>query len=372
MPPLSLLIKPASGSCNMRCQYCFYCDEAKKRTLDSLGHMSPQTMHQIADKAMEYADGECTFAFQGGEPTLVGLEFFKDLSNYISGHLNPKHICVQYAVQTNGYELNEEWAQWLAAHHVLVGVSLDGPRDIHNQYRLDHQGRGTFDQVMKSIHLLKKYRVDFNILTVVSSANARKGQQIYNFFKKQGFVFQQYIECLDPIGELQGGHKYSLTPQKYEVFLKNIFDCWYRDMKAGEYVYNRYFENLMMILSGQYPEGCNMRGVCSPQWVIEADGSVYPCDFYALDQWKLGNILENSFEEMEKARQNSGFVVWSQQQPEQCKTCKWLPLCRNGCRRHREPVTKNSTGINYFCTAYKNFLEYALPRLMEICQMFAN
>ena len=112
-----------------------------------------------------------------------------------------------------------------------------------------------------------------------------------------------------------------------------------------------------------------MRGFCSPQWVIEADGSVYPCDFYALDQWRLGSVLTDSFEAMEQARQQSGFIAWSQQVPAECRSCRWGALCRNGCRRNREPVTADSTGKNYFCSAYKNFLEYAYPRLAEVYQM---
>ena len=252
---------------------------------------------------------------------------------------------------------------------MLVGISLDGPKELHDRYRVDREGKGTFNRVMAAIRLLEKHGVDFNILTVVSAANARRGQQVYSFFKKQGFRYQQYVECLDPIGEVQGGHEYSLTPERYEAFLKSMFNAWYQDMRAGRYVYNRYFENLMMLLTGQAPESCNLRGVCSPQWVIEADGSVYPCDFYALDQWRLGNILTDSFETMEEVRQTSGFVEWSRRLPEDCKACRWLPLCRNGCRRNREPVTADSTGKNYFCAAYKHFLEYACPRLMEICQL---
>ena len=369
MPPLSLLIKPASGSCNMRCRYCFYADEAENRTVALLGRMTRETMHTIADKALAYADGDCTFAFQGGEPTLAGLDFFRDLSEYVSGHPNLKRVRVHYAVQTNGYALDEDWARWLAENHVLVGISLDGPKELHDRYRVDREEKGTFNRVMAAIRLLEKHGVDFNILTVVSAANARRGQQVYSFFKKQGFRYQQYIECLDPIGEVQGGHEYSLTPERYEAFLKSVFNAWYQDMKAGRYVYNRYFENLMMLLTGQAPESCNLRGVCSPQWVIEADGSVYPCDFYALDQWRLGNILTDSFEAMEEVRQTCGFVEWSRRLPEDCKACRWLPLCRNGCRRNREPVTAGSTGKNYFCEAYKHFLEYACPRLMEVCQL---
>ena len=366
MPPISLLIKPASGHCNMRCRYCFYVDETENRTQPSMGMMSLDTMRTLVDKALTYADGDCSFAFQGGEPTLAGLDFFHKFSDYVENHPNPKKIRVQYAFQTNGYALNAEWAQWFARHNVLVGISLDGPKEIHDRNRVDCQGKGTYQKVMASIQLLEKYRVEYNVLTVVSAANARRGQQVYDFFKKQGFRYQQYIECLDPIGEAPGGYDYSLTPQRYEVFLKSTFDAWYRDMKAGHYVYNRYFENLLMILAGQGAESCNLRGFCGPQWVIEADGSVYPCDFYALDEWYLGNINTDSFADMDEKRHELGFIQWSRQLPEECKACKWLPLCRNGCRRNREPVTAQSTGRNYFCSAYRGFLEYALPGLQEV------
>lgn len=364
MPPLNLLIKPASGSCNMRCKYCFYADEAQNREQALMGRMSLDTMRTMVDKAFEYGEGDCTLAFQGGEPTLVGLPFFQELSKYIAQHPNPKRIRIHYAFQTNGYALDEDWAKWFAENRVLVGVSLDGPKEIHDRYRVDAAGKGTYNRVTASIRLLEKYQVDYNILTVVNAANARRAKQLYEFFKKNGFRYQQYIECLDPIGEVQGGHDYSLTPERYETFLKNLFDAWYLDAKAGRYVYNRYFENLMMILLGRMPESCNMRGTCGIQWVIEADGSVYPCDFYALDEWRLGNINENSFEEMDQRRWELGFIQKSQAVPEECKACQWYALCRNGCRRNREPLDEN--GKNYFCSAYQGFFEYALPRLQEI------
>lgn len=366
MPPLSLLIKPASGSCNMRCRYCFYVDETENRAVALRGRMSEETMHFMVDKALAYADGECTFSFQGGEPTLAGLDFFRAMSDYVSHHPNPKGVRVRWSIQTNGYALDEDWCRWLHEQQALVGISLDGPKEIHDRCRVDAAGQGTFQRVMAAIHLLEKHQVEFNILTVVSAFNARRASQVYRFFKKQGFGYQQYIECLDPIGEVPGGNDYSLTPERYEVFLKTMFDEWYRDVSAGHYVYNRYFENLLMLMTGQQAESCSLRGVCQAQWVIEADGSVYPCDFYALDQWKLGNIREDSFETMEEARRASGFVAWSARLPEECKACRWLMLCRNGCRRNREPVTADGTGKNYFCSAYQNFLEYAYPRLREL------
>ena len=235
-----------------------------------------------------------------------------------------------------------------------MGISLTDRKEIHDRYRLDRSGNGTFRRVMNSIRMLEKHGVDYNILTVVSGANARRGQQSYQFFKKQNFRYQQYIECLDPIGEIPGSQEYSLTPERYETFLKTIFDLWYLDMKAGRYVYNRYFENLMMILTGQHPESCNMRGVCAPQWVIESTAAFIPAISM---RWTSGGWehLENSFEEMEEARQASGFVEWSRRLPEDCRSVRWLPLCRNGCRRNREPVTSVSTGKNVFCTAHANF-----------------
>ncbi|MBQ2250324.1 MAG: anaerobic sulfatase maturase [Lachnospiraceae bacterium] len=372
MPPISLLVKPASGSCNMRCRYCFYTDETENRTVPSMGVMSIETMKTMVDKALIFADGDCSFAFQGGEPSLAGLPFFRALTDYVKNHPNPKKVRVHYSFQTNGYNLNEDWAKWFVENQVLVGISLDGPKEIHDRYRVDHAGKGTYQKVMSSIQLFNKYHVDYNILTVVTSATSRHGQQVYNFFKKNDFRYQQYIECLDPIGEVQGGYEYSLTPERYEEFLKTTFDSWYLDMKSGRYVYNRYFENLMMIIARQGAESCNMRGVCGAQWVIEADGSVYPCDFYALDEWYLGNINQDSFETMEQQRQTLGFIEWSKQIPEDCKNCRYFGLCRNGCRRNREPVTSTSTQKNYFCSAYKNFIEYAYSRLAEIYQMLVR
>ena len=370
MPALSLLIKPASGNCNMRCRYCFYADELDNREIRSYGKMSVDTMHTIVEKAMEYGDYECTIAFQGGEPTLAGLDFYWDLVAYVTAHENPKKLKIHYALQTNGYLINEEWAAFLGENHFLVGVSLDGLKEIHDRYRLDAAGKGTYQRVISAIRLLEKHQVEYNILTVVTAATARNGQKIYNYFKKNHFGYQQYIECLDPIGEEPGQHEYSLTPEKYGEFLKSMFDAWYLDMRSGTYVYNRYFENLMMIMAGQQPESCNMRGVCGKQWVFEADGSVYPCDFYALDQWRLGNIQENSFEEMDEKRDGLGFIQWSMRQQEDCQKCRWFGLCRNGCRRNREPVTAEHTNRNYFCKSYQMFFEYAYPRLEEIYQLY--
>lgn len=369
MPPISVLIKPASGLCNMQCEYCFYSDEMKKRQVPSRGIMSVETMKRLVDLALAFADSYCAFAFQGGEPSLAGLEFFQIFTDYVNRHPKAEDLQIEYSFQTNGYDLDETWMEWFQKYHVLVGVSLDGPEEIHDRCRKDHAGNGTFQRVMKTIHMLKKYQIEYNILTVVTAESALRGKELYAYFKEHEFHFQQYIECLDPIGEITGAREYSLLPELYEQFLKDIFDVWYQDMKHGSYTYNRYFENLMMILAGNSPEGCHMRGVCGAQWVVEADGSVYPCDFYALDEWCLGNIREDSFEKMEKKRQELGFIQWSRRLPEECRRCRYVMLCRNGCRRSREPVTADSAQKNYFCVAYRGFFDYAYPRLIEVLYM---
>lgn len=384
MPSVSVMIKPASGSCNMRCRYCFYADEQSKREVGSYGLMSLETMRNLVDRALDYAEYACTFAFQGGEPTLAGLDFFREFVAYVekngkerkarrrledASRPAPDPLRIHYALQTNGYALTEEWARFFAENHFLIGISLDGTREIHDRYRLDAAGQGTYRRVMDSIGLLKRYNVDFNILTVITGPSARRAQKIYSFFRQNHFDYQQYIECLDPLGEAPGGHEYSLTPDRLEQFLKNSFDVWYREAAGGYYVSNRYFDNLLLILRGREPESCNMCGVCGVQWIAEADGSMYPCDFYVLDQWRLGNVNENTFAEMDRRRTELGFVEPSLRVPEECKACRWLPLCRNGCRRNRN---LDGDGKNYFCSAYKGFFEYAYPRLAGLAQSGAG
>lgn len=374
MPPVSVMIKPASGSCNMRCRYCFYADEQANRQVGSYGVMSTATMHNLIDKAIDRADQFCTFAFQGGEPTLAGLDYFREFVSYADARAKARKtgtgpasasLRIHYALQTNGYALTEEWARFFAENHFLIGVSLDGTKDIHDRYRLDAAGKGTWQRVMDSVRLLQKHRVEFNILTVITAQSARRAQKIYSFFRQEHFDFQQYIECLDPLGEVPGGHDYSLTPDRLEQFLKSSFDVWYQEVSGGYYVSSRYFDNLLLMLYGYEPESCNMRGVCGAQWVAEADGGMYPCDFYVLDQWRLGNVNEDSFEEMDRRRGELGFIEVSMRVPEECRTCRWGALCRNGCRRERD---LDGDGKNRFCSAYKGFFEYAYPRLAELAR----
>lgn len=365
MPPLYLLIKPVSGRCNMRCDYCFYCDEVKRRALPFSGVMSEGTLENVVRKSLEFATCECTFAFQGGEPTLAGLDFYKTLIKFVERH-NRKKLAVFYAMQTNGFALDGQWAKFLAEKNFLVGVSIDGIKDTHDLYRKDASGKGTFSRALHAAQLLSSADAPFNILTVVTAQLAKNIGKAYGFYKRNNFRYQQYIPCLDPLGEPRGRLPCSLTPALYGDFLCNLFDLWYHDISRNEPVSIGYFDNLIMVLRGCPPQVCGLAGQCTFQTVVEADGSVYPCDFYALDEYHLGNLNEVEFAELAAARERIDFVKASQASAPECGKCQWSSICRGGCRRDRD--FGKSLGLNYFCEAYGRFFEHSFDRLRKIAQ----
>lgn len=245
--------------------------------------------------------------------------------------------------------------RFLADHNFLVGISLDGTQALHDANRLDLQKHGTHTRVFETVERLQKRGVRVNILTVVTKELAQEIDAVYHFFTRHNLVYQQYIPCLDPLEHERGSESYSLTPQEYGRFLKKLFDLWYADTMAGKFVYIRYFENLISILSGQQPECCSMFGSCSQQFAIESDGSTYPCDFYMLSPYLLGNIRTTDLETLDRRRNQLGFIQQSAKHPPQCRQCQWYPLCRNGCMRDRYQ-SGTLAGKNYFCSAYQDFL----------------
>lgn len=371
MPPVSLLIKPASSNCNLRCKYCFYHSIAENRDVKSYGIMDLDTLETLVKKTLEFADVTCTFAFQGGEPTLAGLEFFEKLIEFQKKY-NKKDVQINNAIQTNGMVIDERWAKYLHDNNFLVGLSLDGTKDVHDMGRVDPRNRGTFNNVMKTAGLFNKYNVEYNMLFVVSSGVARHITKIYNFFKRNDFRYIQFIPCLDPLDEEPGGYPYSLTPERFTTFLKTLFDAWYDDIKKGNMISIRYFDNLVGMIMGYPPENCGMSGVCQVQFVVEADGGVYPCDFYVIDGWYMGNLKTQGFDELHKSQAAREFVEVSKYIDPKCRECRWVNLCRGGCRRNREPFIDEKPALNYFCSSYMDFFEYATPRLYELARAFAG
>ena len=361
---LTLLIKPASGQCNLRCKYCFYHDVVENRDVKNYGMMGEDTLDQLIKKAYEYANGMVSICFQGGEPMLRGFDFYHRVIECVEKH-NTKHIPTSYSIQTNGTLIDIDWAKFFKANRFLVGISLDGYKDTHDLNRITVAGKGTFNQIQQAIQMLNKFDVDFNILCVVTSHIAQHPAKVYRFFKKQNIEYMQFIPCMDRLGQPMGRENYSLSPELYGRFLVTLFNEWFEDLMNGEYISIRMFDNIVNMLNGKQPEACDMQGVCSRGTVIEADGSVYPCDFYVMDEWKAGNVHSDDFESMIQSETMDRFVEISKHIDPACRECSYFSICRSGCRRYKEPIEDGKPLVNYFCESYKMFYSACLARLYQ-------
>ncbi len=365
MGPISLLIKPASGGCNLRCRYCFYRDLTAKWEESGVA-MSEETMEKMVDRVFEEDPMDVTLAFQGGEPTLRGLDFFRKLAARVADK-NTRRVPVHYAIQTNGMLLDGEWAAFLAENHFLVGLSMDGTREIPDALRPKADGKGSFSDVMKSARLLEKNGVDFNILTVVTNRLARHPEKVYGELKKAGFRYLQFIPCLDPFGETPE-ESFAPSAERLGEFYVRLFSLWYRDFMHGEYISIRWFDNLIRMAMGEHPEMCGLMGFCPGQLVIEGDGSVYPCDFYVNERYRLGNLLKDRFSDMLSSPEMAGFTEPSFAHEKACETCDYRYFCRGGCRRDRESDMGGGIGMNRFCTGYKAFFAVFMDKLPSVME----
>ena len=375
MPPVSLMIKPASSNCNLRCKYCFYHDLASCREMPSHGMMTLTTLEDILKKAFEFADGSMVMiSFQGGEPLLAGKDFFRGFAAMLP-RLNTKRSAVHVGVQTNGTLIDEEWCDIFLKNRYLVGLSLDGDA-VTNILRIDAKGEDTFDRVYSAAKMLQAKKVDFNILTVITKPVVDNISRVYSFFRKNKFKHLQFIPCLKPLGmpkadtpesfyengdeveNMMNAEDFHINADDYEIFLKKAFSLYTRDYIDGRYTSIRLFDNFVRLAHSQRAEQCGMNGHCTHQYVIEADGEVYPCDFYCTDEYSLGNILDTDFAKLERSPKAIKFIEESLGIEEKCKECNYYRLCKNGCKRERIDLDK--------CTAYKNFFPYALPHLKRM------
>lgn len=358
MKNFSVLIKPSSSQCNLKCTYCFYNDIAKNRSIKDYGIMTEETIKSIIDKTLAHVNGGLvTYAFQGGEPTLAGLDFYKFFHKYLEEKKGETKV--QFAIQTNGILINQDWIELFKKYNYLVGISFDGLKSIHNQYRIDLSNKGTYDSILKSIKLLQINKIEYNVLAVVTNKLAKNITAVYENMKELNISYMQFIPIISPINNSTTG--YSLSNENYAYFLKTLFDLWYEDLKSGLYVHLDYFENLIRLYRGETPFMCHMMGYCSNQFVLEADGSVYPCDFYVLDEYRLGNINKDSINSILASDKAEAFIEESKRYDE-CRECYWIKICRNGCKRSR---IKNK---NKYCEAYKLFFAYAHKRLLYLAR----
>lgn len=344
--PVSVMLKPASSNCNLACEYCFYHSLSAGRTQFSKGFMSRDTAHRVIDSALEFADGtDVYFTFQGGEPLLCPIDFYEDFVSYARS-VNNRGAKINYCLQTNGTLITDELADFFAENNFLVGVSLDGDEEL-NKYRVYRDGSSSFADVVHGIEYLKKHNVSFNILSVLTKNMALNFRRAYRYFKSNGLKYLQFIIGLKPFdGDFDDG--LYMTDSDYAYFLTKCFNLYYNDYMRGGYVSVRTFDNYISLLGGGNAEQCGMNGFCSTQFVVEGDGSVYPCDFYCTDEWYLANINDTSFKQIYNMPKCVEFLKSSFKLDDECRQCKYFYLCRGGgCRRNRE--SRN------YCAAYKEF-----------------
>ena len=356
---LSVLIKPASSLCNLRCRYCFYEDVSRQREQMSYGVMTKGVMKHLIDRIFEAVDedGTVVFAFQGGEPTLAGLSYYREFVVYVDSKKKNRTIC--YVLQTNGTLLDDEWGVFFRENQFLVGVSLDGYESNTNEFRIDSEGSGIYRNIMNGIDVLRRYGVEFNILAVITQKLSKHAKAFYSFLKNQGF---SYVQCIPCLGELHCKTEYQLRPDGYAKFYKTLYDLWLEDYRKGEYRSISLFDNILLMLTDRVPNQCGMLGSCNMQFVVEADGSVYPCDFYVLDEYCCGNVVEHSVEEIGNSDGWKRFWEKKNKTERSCEDCPFWKICRGGCKRQQGSYLWEDG------CAYREFLEYSYPTLQIIAR----
>jgi len=348
MLPESLLIKPVSASCNLRCQYCFYLGKSELYP-DRPGRMPDEVLESVVSQFMEMTSGRASFSWQGGEPLLAGLDFYERAvelqSRYGRGHV------VSNAFQTNGTRLDDRWADFFAEYKFLVGISLDGPREIHDHYRKKPGGRPTFDDVMRGIGFLKGSEVDFNVLSVVNDVSVNYPEKIYDFLTGEGIKFLQFVPCLEWDPESDSPTDFSVGADEYGEFLCRVFDLWHRDYPE---VYIRLFNSVLATRMGLGRGICTLAPACGEYVVIEHNGDVYPCDFLVEPGTILGNIMETPLRSIVEGTKLLNFSRAKSNLGEACRNCPWVDLCFGGCQYHRRNSERS-----YFCSSYRKFFDYS-------------
>ncbi len=362
MGSVTFLVKPASGLCDMRCRYCFYEDVSRNRQVRSLGLMSADTAGALIRAGLAHAGpgGHVHFLFQGGEPTLAGVGFFRAFLRTVR-ELRPAGTDVSFSIQTNGQTLDRDWAELFRENGFLVGLSLDGTRTLHDRFRRDTNGDGTWERTVRALEMLTEEGVETNLLCVVTGDAAKVPRQIWQSLRKLGDYPLQFIPCLDPLEAPRGGMPWSLTLEAYGHFLKGLFDCWYEELSRGTYVSVRFFDDLLRLMAGMAPGSCAAAGRCGGYLAVEADGGLYPCDFYVLDKWCIGAIQNMTVSEALASPVMERFLAEGARRPAACGACPYAPLCRGGCRRDFEEGPAGPA--NYYCSSLRAFFSYALPRL---------
>ena len=395
--PFHILTKPVGPICNLDCSYCFYLEKEKLYPGETQWRMSDAVLSEYIRQYIHSQPGpEISFAWQGGEPTLLGVDFFRKVVALQQQFANGKTI--SNALQTNGTLLDNEWCQFLAQHKFLVGLSIDGPRELHDRYRVDKRQQPTFDRVMRGLELLKQHGVDFNTLTVVNRANSQSPLEVYHFLKSIGSQFLQFIPLVErtapadlqatgydfaapPLLQRKPGPdtavpspvtEWSVEAEQYGKFLCTIFDEWVRHDVGTTYV--QLFDTALGNWMGLGSSLCVFAEKCGAALALEHNGDLYSCDHYVYPRYHLGNVLNQSLGSMVRSPQQIRFGNDKLDTlPRYCRECEVRFACNGECPKHRFISTPaGEAGLNYLCPAYKQFFNHIDPHMKAMARLLQN
>jgi uncharacterized protein len=350
---LQVMVKPVGPRCNLACRYCYY--RGKDWLLRaSTARMTDGCLDALIRKTLGVQAELTVFCWQGGEPTLAGLPFYRRAIRLMREY-GAAGQRISNVIQTNGLPVTREWARFFRRYRFLVGVSLDGPRDVHDRHRRGHRGGGSHRRAVRAATLLEGEGVTVNILSVVTRGSRSRPR--YAYFRERGFRHLQFIPCLEHAeGKV---HPFSIDAAGYGAFLCDLFDAW-----SAEYdrVSVRFFDSVLRTLVEGRGGMCAHAPRCPPYLLVEQDGQTYPCDFFVEPAWTLGNIRDREIPDLLVARER--FAALKAHARRACGSCRWLRYCQSGCPRHVLP----HGGRNQFCASYRRFFAHSLDRFREIAQ----
>ena len=361
----SILVKPAGPDCSMDCGYCFYSGKARLYPQTNTHRMSDAVLEEVMRRFLEQPASDLSIGWQGGEPTLMGLPFFKRAVELEEQYGTGK--TVGNGLQTNGILLDSRWAKFFRDYKFLIGLSLDGPAHIHDRYRRLLSGGGTWSKVSAAARMLLGEGVPVNALTVVNDYSARFPDEIYDHHKALGLDYMQFIPCVeaDP-ADPQRAAPFSVTAGAYGAFLCRIFDRWRADFHDGRPATSvRFFESLLFSYAGFQPPDCTLCETCGDYLVVEYNGDVYSCDFFVEPAWLLGNVMSDHLTGLFHSDRQRAFGRGKAKLAAACAACLWLSLCRGGCIKDRVRDPRDG-GLSHFCNAYRMFFEHADADLKQL------
>ena len=389
---IHVVAKPIGPICNLNCDYCFYLEKLALFNPDRLYRMSDQVLSAfIANYISSQPNPIVDFVWQGGEPTLLGIDFFRRAIEL--QRLFAEGKTINNALQTNGTLLTDEWCAFLREHNFMVGLSLDGPQDIHDRYRCDRAGKGSFARVMRGLRLLQKHGVEYNVLASVARETASHPLDVYCFLRDKGVEYIQFAPIVERWPDGRGGQQglllagpasldkaemqtevtpWTVVPEEYGDFLIAVYEEWVRRDVGKIFVMN--FEWALNAWIGNPSPVCVHAQQCGGSLVIEHNGDVYACDHFVYPQYRLGNILTETLPALVKqSPQNSFGVKKETALPCQCRECEVLAACRGGCPKHRFAKSRdNQPGLHYLCPGYGKFFLHIRKYLRAMTQLLEN